>query len=125
MVDRGVDQPLALGFLGDVAGMRRRHAALGLDHLDRALCELQVEVGHQHLDAGACQQDRRRPAVADAVAYGAAAGNDRDLAGQAGVVLGTFHLILLKANQRPARRPASSRCGLRASRPWSARFSNW
>ena len=90
-VDRGVDQPLAIGFLGDVAGMRGGCAALGLDHLDRAFGELEVEVGHQHFCAGARQQDRRSAAVADAVARRAAARHDRDLAGQAGVVLRALH----------------------------------
>ena len=72
-IDRGVDQPLAVGLLGHVAGMRGGMAALGLDHLDGAFGELHVEVGHQHLGAGARQQDRRGAAVADAVAGRAAA----------------------------------------------------
>ena len=95
-VDRRIDQPLALGLLGDVAGMRRGRAALGLDHLHRALGELEVEIGHQHLGAGARQQDRRGAAVADAVARRAAARDDRDLAGQAGVVLRSLHRIPLQ-----------------------------
>ena len=70
--------------------MGRGSAALGLDHLDRALGELQVEIGHHHLGAGARQQDRRSPAVADAVARRAATADDRDLAGQAGI-LAIFH----------------------------------
>ena len=36
-IDRGVDQPLAVGFLGGVAGLGDGGAALGLDHLDGAL----------------------------------------------------------------------------------------
>lgn len=72
-IDRGIDQPFAFGFLGDVAGMCRGRTAFGLDHLCRALGELQVEIGHQHFCAGARQQDRGRAAVADAVACGTAA----------------------------------------------------
>ena len=80
-VDGSIDQPLAFGLTGGVEGFGRGGAALGLDHLDRAFGELQVAVGHQHLGAGARQQDRRRPAVADAVARCPAAAQDRDLAG--------------------------------------------
>ena len=48
-----------------------------------------------HLGAGARQQDRRGAAVADAVARRAAARDDRDLAGQAGVVLRSLHCFPL------------------------------
>ena len=83
VIDRGIDQPLAVGFLGGVAGLGDGGAALGLDHLDGALGQLQVEVRHHDLGAGARQQDRGGAAVADAVAVGAAARHDRHLARQA------------------------------------------
>jgi hypothetical protein len=44
------------------------NATLGLDHFDRAPAKPRIEIGHHHLGAGARQQDRRSPAVADTVA---------------------------------------------------------
>ncbi len=94
VIDGGVDQPLALRFLGDVAGMGDGMAALGLDHLDRALGELQIEIGHHHPGAGASEQDRRGAAVADAVILGAAARHDGDLVLETQIVLRSFHGVL-------------------------------
>ncbi|HWX59025.1 hypothetical protein [Bradyrhizobium sp.] len=66
--------------------MRGRRAAFGHDHFDGALGKLHLAVDHQHLGAGAREQDGRRAAVADAVARGAAAGDDGDAPGKPGVV---------------------------------------
>ena len=85
---------LAVGLIGDVAGDRRRGAAFVCDHLDGALGELELAVGDHHFGAGARQQDRRRAAVADALASRAAAGDQRDLAGEAFVILGSLHAFL-------------------------------
>jgi hypothetical protein len=92
-VDGGFHQPFAFGLDGDVAGMGRRYAPLGLDHVDRALRKPEVAIGDQHVSAGARQKDRGGPAIADAVAHRTAAAHQCDLAGQAGVVLGPCHRV--------------------------------
>ncbi len=88
-VERGGDHAAALGVVGEVGLMRGRGAAFRRDHGHRALGQGQVAVDDQHAGAGPGQQDRRRPAVADAVAGSAASGDDGDLAGQAGIVCGS------------------------------------
>ena len=90
-VDGGLDQPLAFGLNGDVAGQRRSAATLGLDHFDRSPGKPRIEIGHHHLGTGPRQQDRRGPAVADTIPRGAATADDRDLVSQASVVLAIFH----------------------------------
>ncbi len=69
-------------------------AAFILDHLDGAFGELEVAVGDHHPGAGARQQDRRRATISDAVTCRAAAGDQRDLAGEAGIFLGSLHAFL-------------------------------
>ncbi len=70
----------------DIGGDRQRRPAFGLDHLDRALGQRLVPVDHDDLRPGARQEDAGRPAVANAVALGAAARDDGDLAGEAHIV---------------------------------------
>ena len=89
-VDGGLDQPLAFGLNGDVAGHRRGAATLGLDHFDRAPGKPRIEIGHHHLGAGARQQDRRSPAIADTVARSTPTADDRDLASQTGISSRSF-----------------------------------
>jgi len=90
-VDGGFDDPLAVGFPGDVAGHCCRCPALSQDHFNRAFGQPEVEIGHQHLGTRACQQDCRRPAVANAVARSTAATYDGHSVGQAGIVFGPLH----------------------------------
>ncbi|MGY3410909.1 hypothetical protein ACVWZV_007022 [Bradyrhizobium sp. GM5.1] len=90
-VDCGLDQPLTFGLNGEVTAHSHSAATLGLDHFNRAPGKHGIEIGHRHPGAGARQQDRRSPAVADAVARGAATADDRHLASQAGIVLAIFH----------------------------------
>ena len=94
LIDGGVDQLPAIVLVGDVAGDRGRRAAFVPDHLDGAFGELEIAVGDHHFRAGPRQQDRRRAAIADAVACRAAAGDQRDLAGEASVFLGSLHAFL-------------------------------
>ena len=70
--------------------MRGGRAAFLRDHGNRALGQRRVAVYHEHLGAGAGEQDGGRAAVADAVARGAAAGDDGDLAVEPAVVLARF-----------------------------------
>src|ERR1700733_12830201 len=48
-LDGGLDQPLAFGLMGDIAGHGRGTAALGLDHCDRARGKPEIEIGHHYL----------------------------------------------------------------------------
>ena len=89
----GFNQPFAVGFLGDVAGQRRRRAAFRRNHCHGTFGKPELAIGDQHFGAGARQQDRRRPAVADAVARRPAATHHRDFAGQPGVFLGSLHHV--------------------------------
>jgi hypothetical protein len=86
----GLDQPSAYGLHGDVTAHRQGRATLGLDHFDGAAGERRIEIGHHHLGAGARQQDRRSPAVADAVTRSTPTADDRDLAGKTGILV-VFH----------------------------------
>jgi hypothetical protein len=49
----------------------------------------EIAVDHEHLGAGTGQQDSRRAAVADAIARGAPAADNRDLVGKPRVILRT------------------------------------
>ena len=59
--------------------MGSRGAAIGRDHGDGALGQGEMAVDHEYLGAGADQQDKRRAPVADAIARGAPARDNRDL----------------------------------------------
>src|SRR5262249_14798195 len=85
-VDRGLDQPLAVGLAGDVAAVSRGRAAIRFDHLDGAFGKLDVAVGDQHPRDGAGQQDCRGTAVADAYARSTPTAVHRHLAGKTGVL---------------------------------------
>jgi hypothetical protein len=89
----GFNQPFAVGLLGDVAGQRCRRAAFRRNHCHGTFGKPELAIGDQHFGAGARQQDRRRPAVADAVARRPAATHQRDFAGQPGVFLGSLHHV--------------------------------
>src|SRR5262249_35240504 len=90
-VDHGLDELLALGFPGGIAGERRGGAAFGRDHVDGSLRQRQLAAGHHQLGSGARQQHRRRAAIADAISRGAAARDQRNLAGETGIVLWAYH----------------------------------
>ena len=78
----------ALRAIGEIGLMRCRSAALRGDHVHGALGESQIAVDDENASAGTREQDGRGAAVADAVARRAATGDDSNLAGQAGIVLG-------------------------------------
>ena len=65
-----------------IGGMDDRGAAIGRDHGNGALSESEIAVDHDHLVAGAGQQDSRRAPVADAIARGAPARDNRHLMGR-------------------------------------------
>ena len=48
-------------------------------------------IDDEHTGSGAGEHDSSRAAIPDALAGGAPAGHDCDLAGQAGIVLAIFH----------------------------------
>jgi hypothetical protein len=90
-VDGGIDQRFAIGFVGDVASMRRRHAACRRDHLDGAFGRFEITIGHQHFGACARQQHGRRPTVADAIIRRSPSADERDLVHQARIFLKPLH----------------------------------
>ena len=92
-IDRCVDEALAVRFAGRVEGFSRCRAAFFLDHLHRALGELDVAIGHQHFRAGAGEEDGCGAAVADAVAGRSAAAQDGDLVCKASVVFWALHHV--------------------------------
>ena len=79
-VNGGLGHLLAVVQLGHVALEDRRLAALRLDILQRFLRPRLHLVHQQHLRALAGHQDRRRLAVADALAAGPGPGNNRHFA---------------------------------------------
>ena len=71
----------ALRLLGEVGPRRDRVATFAGNHGNAALGEGDIAIDDEDADAGAGEQDRRRAAVADAIAGGATAGDDGNLAG--------------------------------------------
>src|SRR5207245_8723454 len=78
----------ALRLVGDVEREGGRLAPFASDHLDGALGEALVAVDDQHAGPAPREQDARRAPVADAVARGAATGDDGHASLQSQVVVG-------------------------------------
>ena len=83
LFERRFDHRAALTFVGDIGGVSRGIAAFVDDHLDRALREIELPIDYEHACTRTSKQDRGGATVADAVARGAAAGHDSDLACEA------------------------------------------
>ena len=95
-IDRCRDHRRALGLVREVRLVSHSDAALGFDHLDGATGQRQVSVDDEHARSGPGEQDRRRPAVADAVTGRAAAGDDGAFPFQAQTFLQHGRSLLLR-----------------------------
>jgi hypothetical protein len=93
-----------LAFVGNVGDKRDRRTALASDHRDGLFGGLAQDIDNHHLGARARQQQCRGPAVADAGIGRAAAGDDRHLAGEAGIVFGPHFAVHILSH------PISAHC---------------
>src|SRR6476646_1340586 len=84
--ERALDHCARLLLVSDIGDERSGSATLFRDHRHSAFGALAVEIDDEDFCAGACQQDRRRAAVADPVVRRSAAGDDRHLAGEPEIV---------------------------------------
>src|SRR5262249_61729228 len=92
-LDGGVDQPLAVRFVGDVPGMRHRGAAFSGNHRHGAFGEPQLAIGDDDPGPGARHQDRGGTPVADTVVGCSAAADDGDLTCETRVILASRHSV--------------------------------
>jgi len=130
-VHRGFDHRRAVGRARHVGLEGEPLTAARLDHLDRTLGQREVAIDHDYARAGSREQDRGGATVADAVAGGAAAGDDRDLVFESPAIRYVeAHLcvrhVLLDSESRLGRRGPQPRDGLqRELGPSTLRWSGF
>jgi hypothetical protein len=97
-IDACRHQRRAIALIGDVAARGERGAALRRDHVDGVLRQCQFAICNHSFGASPREQDGGRPAVA--VTGRAATADQRDLAGEASLLLNSPHVIFLLFSAR-------------------------